>query len=82
AFGNADATYNEIIKSSEIACIHNDILHFSEGHEIAVGERGVSFSGGQKHRISIVRPLLTNAVILFLDDCLSVVYAKTEATIL
>ncbi|MBG9830981.1 MULTISPECIES: ABC transporter ATP-binding protein [Bacillus cereus group] len=82
AFGKADATYNEIIRAAEIACIHNDILQFSEGYETVVGERGVSLSGGQKQRISIARALLTNAEILILDDCLSAVDAKTEETIL
>ncbi len=82
AFGKADATYNEITSAAEIACIHNDILQFSEGYETVVGERGVSLSGGQKQRISIARALLTNAEILILDDCLSAVDAKTEETIL
>ncbi len=82
AFGKADATYNEITRAAEIACIHDDILQFSKGYETVVGERGVSLSGGQKQRISIARALLTNAEILILDDCLSAVDAKTEETIL
>ncbi|MES5893143.1 ABC transporter transmembrane domain-containing protein [Bacillus cereus group sp. RP43] len=82
AFGKADATYKEINRAAEIACIHNDIIQFSEGYETVVGERGVSLSGGQKQRISIARALLTNAEILILDDCLSAVDAKTEETIL
>ncbi|HDR7516869.1 TPA: ATP-binding cassette domain-containing protein [Bacillus mobilis] len=82
AFGKADATYNDITRAAEIACIHDDILQFLEGYETVVGERGVSLSGGQKQRISIARALLTNAEILILDDCLSAVDAKTEETIL
>ncbi|PFD46282.1 ABC transporter ATP-binding protein [Bacillus cereus] len=82
AFGKADATYKEIIRAAEIACIHNDIIQFPEGYDTVVGERGVSLSGGQKQRISIARALLTNAEILILDDCLSAVDAKTEETIL
>ncbi|MFB5252922.1 ABC transporter transmembrane domain-containing protein [Bacillus mycoides] len=82
AFGKADATYKEISRAAEIACIHNDITQFPEGYDTVVGERGVSLSGGQKQRISIARALLTNAEILILDDCLSAVDAKTEETIL
>lgn len=82
AFGKADATYKEISRAADIACIHNDIYQFPEGYDTVVGERGVSLSGGQKQRISIARALLTNAEILILDDCLSAVDAKTEETIL
>ncbi|MGG0262627.1 ABC transporter transmembrane domain-containing protein [Bacillus mycoides] len=82
AFGKADATYKEISRAADIACIHNDIFRFPEGYDTVVGERGVSLSGGQKQRISIARALLTNAEILILDDCLSAVDAKTEETIL
>ncbi|PGA96980.1 ABC transporter transmembrane domain-containing protein [Bacillus toyonensis] len=82
AFGKVDATYKEIARAAEIACIYNDIVQFSEGYDTVVGERGVSLSGGQKQRISIARALLTNAEILILDDCLSAVDAKTEETIL
>lgn len=82
AFGKVDVTYKEIARAAEIACIHNDIVQFSEGYDTVVGERGVSLSGGQKQRISIARALLTNAEILILDDCLSAVDAKTEETIL
>ncbi|WP_242212552.1 ABC transporter transmembrane domain-containing protein [Bacillus cereus group sp. BfR-BA-01383] len=82
AFGKTDATYKEISRAAEIACIHNDIFQFPEGYDTVVGERGVSLSGGQKQRISIARALLTNAEILILDDCLSAVDAKTEETIL
>ncbi|MED0990321.1 ABC transporter ATP-binding protein [Bacillus nitratireducens] len=82
AFGKADATYKEISRAADIACIHNDIYQFSEGYDTVVGERGVSLSGGQKQRISIARALLSNAEILILDDCLSAVDAKTEETIL
>ncbi|PEB52107.1 ABC transporter ATP-binding protein [Bacillus pseudomycoides] len=82
AFGKVDATYKEITRAADIACIHDDIVRFPEGYDTVVGERGVSLSGGQKQRISIARALLTDAEILILDDCLSAVDAKTEETIL
>ncbi|WP_242143463.1 MULTISPECIES: ABC transporter transmembrane domain-containing protein [unclassified Bacillus cereus group] len=82
AFGKTNASYKEIARAAEIACIHDDIVQFPEGYDTVVGERGVSLSGGQKQRISIARALLTDAEILILDDCLSAVDAKTEETIL
>ncbi len=81
AFGKPQATREEIEEAAKIACIHEDIMHFPEGYETVVGERGVTLSGGQKQRISIARALLLNPEILILDDSLSAVDAKTEQII-
>ncbi len=81
AFGKPHATREEIEEAAKIACIHEDIMHFPEGYETVVGERGVTLSGGQKQRISIARALLLNPEILILDDSLSAVDAKTEQII-
>ncbi len=82
AFARPDATDEEIMQAAKIADIHNDILHFAEGYDTVVGERGVSLSGGQKQRISIARALVLNPEILILDDSLSAVDANTEEQIL
>ncbi|MGM9988337.1 MAG: ABC transporter transmembrane domain-containing protein [Bacillaceae bacterium] len=81
AFGNKDATFVDIVAAAQTACIHEDILQFTNGYDTIVGERGVSLSGGQKQRISIARALLMKPDILILDDCLSAVDAKTEEKI-
>lgn len=82
AFGKPDATLEEIHAAAKAACIHDDIMQFTEGYGTIVGERGVTLSGGQKQRISIARALLMNPQILMLDDALSAVDAKTEESIL
>ncbi|MDF2857941.1 MAG: multidrug transporter ATP-binding protein, partial [Neobacillus sp.] len=82
AFTNPNASNKEIYEAAKLACIHDDILQFTDGYETVVGERGVSLSGGQKQRISIARSLLMNPEVLVLDDSLSAVDAKTEETIL
>ncbi|GAA0337693.1 ABC transporter transmembrane domain-containing protein [Bacillus carboniphilus] len=82
SFARPNATQEEIWEASRTACIHDDILEFSEGYETIVGERGVSLSGGQKQRISIARSILMDPEILILDDSLSAVDAKTEEAIL
>jgi len=82
AFACPDANDKEIIKAAQIANIHQDIVHFVDGYDTVVGERGVSLSGGQKQRISIARALLMDPEILILDDALSAVDAKTEENIL
>ncbi|WP_093229792.1 ABC transporter ATP-binding protein [Thermoflavimicrobium dichotomicum] len=82
AFGRPDATQEEVEEVARIACIHEDILEFEHGYQTVVGEKGVTLSGGQKQRISIARALLLDPEILILDDSLSAVDAKTEASIL
>jgi len=82
AFAKPEATDEEIIKAAEIANVHKDIIHFPEGYDTVVGERGVSLSGGQKQRIAIARAIILNPEILILDDSLSAVDANTEEQIL
>lgn len=69
-------------EAARLAYIHEDILHFTNGYNTIVGERGVSLSGGQKQRISIARALMMEPELLILDDSLSAVDAKTEEAIL
>jgi ATP-binding cassette, subfamily B, multidrug efflux pump len=82
AFTDPTLSYEQIMEASKLACIHDDILQFTEGYDTIVGERGVSLSGGQKQRISIARALIMNPEVLVLDDSLSAVDAKTEEEIL
>lgn len=82
AFGKPEASREEVEEYAKLAHIHEDILHFADGYETEVGERGVTLSGGQKQRISIARALLLNPEVLLLDDSLSAVDAQTEHDIL
>lgn len=64
------------------AAILEEIDALPDGFDTVVGERGVQLSGGQKQRISLARALLNEPTVLVLDDPLSAVDARTEATIL
>ena len=81
-FAAPEATQEQVEAVARLAAIHTDILHFANGYETLVGERGVSLSGGQKQRLSIARALLVDSELLILDDALSAVDAKTEVEIL
>lgn len=80
-FGHPHADESDLTRVMDHASITADLETFSNGIETLVGEKGVSLSGGQKQRIAIARALIKNPQILLLDDALSAVDAKTEATI-
>ncbi len=82
AFGAEEEDMDQIVRASQAACIHENIIAFPDGYETIVGERGVTLSGGQKQRSSIARALLKDAPILILDDALSAVDTDTEEHIL
>ncbi len=82
AFGTEGEDMEQIVRASEAACIHENIIEFPDGYETIVGERGVTLSGGQKQRSSIARALMKDAPILILDDALSAVDTDTEEHIL
>ena len=71
-----------MIEACKAACIHDNIMGFTNQYETMVGERGVTLSGGQKQRTSIARALIKNSNILILDDSLSAVDTDTEEQIL
>jgi len=81
AWGNENATMEEIIQAAKAAQAHNFIMSFEKGYETEVSERGVNLSGGQKQRISIARAILKKPKILILDDCTSAVDMATEKKI-
>ncbi|GAB4435468.1 MAG: ABC transporter ATP-binding protein [Chloroflexi bacterium OHK40] len=81
AFGQPDATDEQVEAAARAAAAHDFIMSFPEGYATPVGERGVTLSGGQKQRIAIARALLLNPRLLILDDSTSSVDLQTEATI-
>jgi ABC-type bacteriocin/lantibiotic exporter with double-glycine peptidase domain len=59
--------------SKHVLLIDKDLNLFPNGDLTAVGERGVSLSGGQKARINLARSLYVDADIYLMDDPLSAV---------
>ncbi len=82
AFGNDEASDEEIQHAVWVARLDNEVGIFTQGLDTVVGERGIALSGGQKQRATLGRALVFNSPILILDDCLSSVDAQTENEIL
>lgn len=81
AYGNRDATREEIVEACKKAQIHDFIMTLPQGYQTLVGERGAMLSGGQKQRISIARAILKNAPVLLLDEPTSAIDVGTEELI-
>jgi ATP-binding cassette subfamily B protein len=78
AFGQSNATEEDIIAAAKAAQAHEFIVRSPKGYDTYVGERGIALSGGQKQRIAIARVLLMNPRLLILDDATASVDTETE----
>ncbi|WP_040977765.1 ABC transporter ATP-binding protein [Oceanobacillus jeddahense] len=81
AYGNLEATDEEIELAAKRAHMEDFIKELPEGYETQVGERGLKLSGGQKQRIAIARMFLKNPPILILDEATSALDTETEMII-
>ena len=81
AYGDFDATDEQIENAAKLANIHDFIVSLDNGYDTYVGERGVKLSGGQKQRVAIARAFLKNPPILILDEATSALDNVTEMQI-
>lgn len=79
AYGDPDATDEQVLRAAKAAYAHDFIMEWSNGYQTLLGERGIRLSGGQKQRIAIARALLKNPRILVLDEATSALDADSEA---
>lgn len=82
SFGLNDLDENRVREVAAIANFDKDVEQFPQKYDTVVGERGITFSGGQKQRCSLARALAINPQILILDDSFSAVDTHTEELIL
>jgi ATP-binding cassette, subfamily B, multidrug efflux pump len=82
SYGLREVDKEQVRQVSGIAHFDKDVESFPNGYETMVGERGITFSGGQKQRASLARALAVDPKILILDDSFSAVDTNTEEEIL
>jgi len=78
---NPEASPEEIIEASKIACAHDFIMDLSAGYSTEVGERGGGLSGGQRQRIAIARTILQKPRMLIMDEATSALDYQTERVV-
>lgn len=81
AYGNTEATTDDIENAAKMAAVHDFITQLPDGYDTQVGEGGGRLSGGQKQRLAIARAVLSDAPILLLDEPTSALDSDTEAAI-
>ena len=82
AYGNPQASDEQIARAIRMAHLDNFINSLPEGDKTLVGERGLKVSGGEKQRIAIARVLLKGAPILIFDEATSALDSQSESAIL
>ena len=81
AYGNPDASNEQIIQAAKHAHIHEFVQSLPKGYDTQVGERGLKLSGGEKQRVAIARTILKNPCILVFDEATSALDSATEKRI-
>ena len=81
AYGQFDATEDEIIQAARSANAHEFITKLPNDYDTSIGERGMQLSGGQRQRLAIARAILKDPHILILDEATSSLDTESEALI-
>lgn len=78
AFGEENASLEEVKKAALIANADSFIQETDEGYNSSVGDRGMKLSGGQRQRLTIARAIFKDAPILILDEATSALDTESE----
>ncbi len=81
AYGNPDASGEEIIAAAKKAYAHGFIQRLPRGYDTELGEDGGALSQGQKQLLCIARIMLTHPPMLILDEATSSIDTMTEIRI-
>lgn len=81
AYGNPNATREDVERVCKAAKIHSFITRLPEGYDTVLTDNAVNISKGQKQLLTIARAMLLDSPMLILDEATSNVDTRTEQII-
>lgn len=81
AYGNPDATRQEVIQAAKAAQCHHFIRTLPNGYDTIISSEDGQISQGQQQLLTIARAILADPQILILDEATSSVDTRTEEMI-
>ena len=81
AYGNLDATEEEIREAAKVAFVDRFVHALPDGYDTVIDDEGSGVSAGEKQLITIARAFLARPSILVLDEATSSVDTRTESLV-
>jgi ATP-binding cassette subfamily B protein len=81
AFGNLDATEEQILAAARATYVDRFVHSLPEGYDTVLDDEGGTVSAGEKQLLTIARAFLADPTILILDEATSSVDTRTEVLI-
>lgn len=81
AYGNPDATDEQIVAAAKLANADNFIRMLPQGYDTVLENAGMNLSQGQRQLLSIARCAVADPPVMILDEATSSIDSRTEALV-